>query len=454
VKKILIIDDDSYICGILEKYLNDNGFDATSAFTGKSGTDKISKITYDLVLCDFRLPDSDGFEMLNKIKLKSPQTKVIIITAYADVRLAVKLMKAGAVDYVTKPIQQEEILHILNKTLSGTTSGKGSTIFHEQFIVGESKKIKEVIKLANLVSSTDMSVILQGETGSGKEYIARLIHLKSKRKNNPFIALDCGAIPKELANSELFGHIKGSFTGAIANKTGVFEQANGGTLFLDEVGNLSYDVQVKLLRTLQERVVTRVGDTKNIKVDVRIISATNEDLKKEVINKKFREDLFHRLNEFKIIIPPLRERKEDILIFTDHFISLSNEELQKNVMGLDDEATYLIQQYPWHGNLRELKNVIKRSILLADENTITVDLLPDEIKYYQENEPAEARIERSPTDLKEASWKAEKKLIVNTLAKVNNNKSKAAKILNIDRKTLYNKLKQYDIETNQVPGNN
>jgi two-component system response regulator HydG len=310
--KILIIDDDTFICDILKKQLKGSKYEVETAFSGKSGMDAVRNGKFDLVLCDYRLPDTDGLELLQKIKAVSPSTVVIIITAYADVRQAVKLMKMGADDYVTKPMQHEEILSLIKSKLKKDqpSENKSSQIYSNgEFVMGESQAMRSVVNLSRRVAPTNMSVLIQGETGTGKEYVARFIHQHSKRYDQPFVAVDCGAIPRDLANSELFGHIKGSFTGAVRDKEGVFQQANGGTLFLDEIGNLSYDIQVRLLRVLQERQVSRVGENKARRVDVRIITASNDDLLEEVNQNNFREDLYHRVNEFKINLPPLRSRK-------------------------------------------------------------------------------------------------------------------------------------------------
>ncbi len=299
----------------------------------------MAKNNFDLVLCDFRLPDSSGLELMQKMKAINQEVPIIIMTAYADIKMAVKMIKMGATDYVAKPIQQEELISLINKLLDQKSKApenisKGTSTFtNGDFIIGNSRKIKQVISLAGKVAPTDMSVIIDGETGVGKEYVARYIHDNSLRKHKPFVAVDCGAIPKDLANSELFGHVKGSFTGAVMDKNGVFQKADGGTLFLDEIGNLSYEVQLKLLRAVQERVIVRLGDEKTKKIDIRIIAATNNDLRNEVNDNTFREDLYHRLNEFSINLPPLRERKEDILVFVDHFISMSNQELNRNIVG-------------------------------------------------------------------------------------------------------------------------
>lgn len=453
MSKILIIDDDVFICNILEKYLSDNDYLVESAYSASSARKKLKDSAFDVVLCDYRLPDSDGLKMLESIRSMNPTAKVVIITAYADVNVAVKLIKSGADDYVVKPIQQEEILHLIKDLLEKPVQPqkKVSRENGTDFFFGESPQIRGVLDLAGKVGPTDLSVIIDGETGSGKEFLARYIHEKSERKDHPFVALDCGAIPKTLANSELFGHIKGSFTGAVADKIGVFQEADGGTLFLDEIGNLEYEVQVKLLRTLQERMVTRVGDPKSVKIDVRIIAASNEDLKEQVAENRFREDLFHRLNEFLIHLPPLRERKKDIQPYAEYFMKKANVQLGKEVAGFDEEAKQLINNYSWQGNLRELRNIVKRAVLLASSDLITKDTFPEEIRSFHLHQGFERSLSDSPGDLRETSREAEKELIIRTLRSVDNNKSKAARILKIDRKTLYNKMKRLDINLQSAP---
>ncbi|WP_299582822.1 sigma-54-dependent transcriptional regulator [uncultured Sunxiuqinia sp.] len=450
MSKILIIDDDTFICEILKKQLTSNGYQVETAFSGRKGMEAVKSKTFDLVLCDFRLPDTDGLELLQRIKAISRSTIVIIITAYADVRQAVKLMKMGAEDYITKPLQHEEILALVKQKLTDEKKESAQADDHiytdGDFVMGKSDNMRSVINLSRRVAPTNMSVLIQGETGTGKEYIARFIHQHSKRNNKPFVALDCGAIPKDLANSELFGHIKGSFTGAVRDKEGVFQQANGGTLFLDEIGNLTYDIQVRLLRVLQERTVSRVGENKSQKVDVRIITATNDDLLDEVSQNRFREDLYHRVNEFKINLPSLRERREDILFFANHFLQASNDELGLQVEQIAPDAELILQKYPWHGNLRELKNVIKRATLLSGGTEITKDCLPRDIVYPSESEVKSETVEIGESKLKDASSEFEKQLILRTIEEAGYNKSKAARLLKIDRKTLYNKIKQYGIE--------
>ncbi len=453
MSKVLIVDDDVFICNILEKLLTDNGFKAESAYSAASAKKLLKESAFDVVLCDYRLPDSDGLKMLQTIKNLIPNARVVIITAYADVNIAVKLIKGGADDYVVKPIQQDELLILLRKLLQNSSKevfpDKKS---HEDFFFGESPEIRQVLQLAETVAPTDMSVIIHGETGSGKEYLARFIHYRSKRRENPFVALDCGAIPKTLANSELFGHIKGSFTGAVADKIGVFEEADGGTLFLDEIGNLDYEVQVKLLRTLQERKVNRVGDPKTVNIDVRIIVASNEDLGHLVEENRFREDLFHRVNEFMVHLPPLRDRRRDILQYAEFFIQQANIQLDKNVKDIDDDVRDIILNYSWAGNLRELNNVMKRSVLLSRSDRITKDALPVEIVSFQLHEASKPDNGDSSGELRDASKEAERNLIIGTLRRVDNNKSKAARILNVDRKTLYNKMKQLNIGLQPTAG--
>lgn len=460
-EKILVIDDDTDICLLLKKYLTKNGYDVELAYTGKSALSIIEKNTIDLVLCDFRLPDMDGTETLKEIKKTNPSTKVIIITGYSDVKTAVQCIKMGASEYVTKPIFHEEILHAIKKALKEkdsplkTEPSDKTTKSHkndkkivnkEEFIQGKSPQSKRIEQLINLLAPTDMSVIIQGESGTGKEFIAKSIHRNSKRSDKPFVAIDCGALPKELAASELFGHIKGSFTGALNNKIGHFEYANGGTIFLDEIGNLSYDNQIKLLRVLQERKVRKIGDNKDFDIDVRVLAASNEDLMAAAKDGKFREDLFYRLNEFMVELAPLRERKEDIELFANHFLENANQELEKEVKTIEASALQKLKSYYWHGNLRELKNVIKRGVLLSPNEQMETSALPVEIISPSYDLSPELDEEENFTDLKSVAEAAEKKAILKVLEQVGYNKTKAANVLQIDRKTLYNKMESYNID--------
>ena len=485
MNKILVIDDDNDMCLLLNRFLTRHGYEVAGMNSGKAAIDWMSKNQPDLVLCDFRLEDMTGAEILEKIKSMYPGTPVIIITGYSDVKDAVEVMKLGAYDYVTKPLFPDEILLTIKKALSGPGNesvparpstaapgsngssspapAKGRTLpGNDQYIMGDSSEFATIYKQIELVAPTNYSVIIYGESGSGKEAIAQQIHQKSKRAHKPFVAIDCGALSKELAGSELFGHEKGAFTGALNQKIGSFEIANEGTIFLDEIANLSYDIQVSLLRVVQERKMRRVGGNKDIELDVRIIVASNEKLWDFARNGKFREDLYHRFNEFSIEVPPLRERKQDIMLFASHFLNLTNAELGKNVKGFTKEVEEIFHNYVWYGNLRELKNVIKRSTLLTDGDYVEVKSLPFEISNFHKLQfdlPSMtadvSRGDPSPTGpvaaapvsyenrLKSANLDAEYEVILEALKQENFNKSKAAKLLNIDRKTLYNKMKQF-----------
>lgn len=437
---VLIIKDDSTFAQIIEGFLTKNHFEVTTVSNVAKALKLIAHENFQLLLIDYRLPDGTGIDVLNHRREAGLTVPAIIMTSFNDVRTAVKAMHLGAADYITKPINPDELLMIIDNVLQKKQTPNKTS--ESKFIRGKSEIANRLYKHIDLVAETDMSVIIQGESGTGKEFAARTLHQQSKRKNKPFIAIDCGALSKDLAASELFGHIKGAFTGAVNDKKGSFEAANGGTIFLDEIGNLSYEVQVKLLRALQERVIQPLGSNKQIPVDVRIITATNDDLANSMKNGEFREDLYHRINEFKIQLPPLRERGADLELFIELFIKLSNEELNRNVKELDKETRNLLLKYDWPGNLRELRNVIKRMVLLTSGSTATADSLADEMKIAVANEvPLD-----NPSDLKAVNESNEKALISETLTKVKYNKSKAAKLLNIDRKTLYAKMERYGID--------
>jgi len=453
MSRILIIDDDVAFCKMLATYLKKNNFDVETAFSAESGIGKLEEKKFDLILSDVRLPQKDGTEVLRAVKDKTPEVQVILMTGYAQVSLAVDAIKMGAFDYVSKPINPQNLLDIIDQALqkkkvvkeqvkSAASSKRKTaeaslpkTLGSPEFISGISEVSKKLDQYIKLVAPTNMSVLITGESGTGKEYVAKEIHDLSPRANKPFVAVDCGAIPKELAASEFFGHLKGSFTGAVNDKTGHFKAADKGTLFLDEIGNLDYELQVQLLRALQERKIKPVGSNKEIEVDIRVVVATNEDLEKAVEDGKFREDLYHRLNEFSIKVPNLRDRNADILIFANHFLDKANEELGKEIIGFSDEVLENFQNYSWPGNLREMQNYIKRAVLFCTTDTITKEELPDKLLNAQ---PVE----------EEGLFKNqhEKQMIIQALQSSGGNKSQAARDLNIDRKTLYNKLKLYDID--------
>jgi two-component system, NtrC family, response regulator HydG len=448
---ILVIEDDLTFSRILEGFLVKHGYSVETSHRGKDGLKAFAAKTFDMVLLDYRLPDSTGLDILFEIKKTSQHTPVVIMTGFSDIRTAVKAIKDGAHEYITKPVNPEELLMIvkqgLKKEKKPVVTTASATPDVNEFVEGKSQASRQLHEYIRLVAPTDMSVIIEGESGTGKENVARTIHRKSQRAKQPFVAVDCGALSKELAASELFGHVKGAFTSAVMDKTGQFEAAHGGTLFLDEVGNLSYEVQVKLLRAIQERIVSPVGSNREIRVDVRIITATNDDLNESVRNSHFREDLYHRLNEFKLKVPALRERNADLEEFLDFFRTAANQELGRNVTGFDDEVLRIFHLYDWPGNLRELKNVVKRAVLLTTGTLVDVSALPVEMMSAIKNPSTSPSAQAAPVyDLKVLQEVQEREMIVKTLQEARYNKSKAARILNIDRKTLYLKMEKYGIE--------
>lgn len=444
---VLLIEDDRTFQRILEGFLTKNKFESVACSTAKEGLAAVSKQDFDLVLLDYRLPDGTGMEVLEQIKHNHPQLPVIIMTSYSDIRTAVKAMKAGAFEYITKPVNPDELLLLIKSALSKPTkSEKTAAVSQPQFVVGSSDIARQLQQQISLVAPTNLSVIIQGESGTGKEQVARSIHQLSTRAQKPFVAVDCGALSKELAASELFGYAKGAFTGALRDKEGQFVAADGGTLFLDEVGNLSYEVQVKLLRAIQERIVQPLGTTKQIQVDVRIITATNDDLHEQSKNGMFREDLYYRLNEFKLHVPALRNRADDLHEFMEFFMNQANAELGRTTTGFNIELTNLFRKYDWPGNLREMKNVIKRAVLVTGEGEIGVAALPPEMVDAVNKPTLNSISETSTYDLKAIQESQERDLITKTLAEVRYNKSKAARLLNIDRKTLYLKMEKYNIQ--------
>jgi two-component system response regulator HydG len=472
--KILIIDDDTDICQLLDRFLKRKGHDTFYVSSGKNALTYLKDNEVDIAFCDFRLPDTDGKELLLNIKELNPKTQVIIITGYSDIKIAVDVIKNGAFDFITKPLLPEEILMLVDKALlqknekvkqaAETTDDQDGKIEaiphkkisvnnHKNLVVGKSKEAEKLHTQIKLVAPTNYSVIIYGESGTGKESVAYSIHSQSTRKDKPFIAVDCGSLTKELAGSELFGHEKGSFTGAMHTKIGQFELANGGTIFLDEIGNLTYDIQVALLRVIQERKIRRIGSQKEMNIDVRLIVASNEKLSEMAAKGKFREDLYHRFNEFSIDLPPLRERNKDIMLFAEFFLKNANAELGKNIEGFVPEVEKIFLDYNWPGNLREMNNVIKRAALLTNKEMITLETLPQEIifqsKFTLMEDNKETTISsKDIPDLKSAALHAEYEKILEVLRKVNFNKSKAALILNIDRKTLYNKMKTFNLLVN------
>lgn len=450
---LLIVDDDLTLAIMLRTWLSKQGFEVKTASSVKAAGKKLLEDgPFDLVLSDLRLPDEDGLFLLQWMKQKQVSTPVIIMTSYAEVQNAVEAMKQGAADYIAKPVHHEILLQKIQEVIrtprpsspAPTPQPQGgrttpppagtTTIDHKKYLEGKSEAARQLYNYVALVAPTPMSVLITGASGTGKEYVARRIHSLSKRADKPFVAIDCGAMLKDLAASEFFGHVKGAFTGAVTDKTGAFVEANGGTLFLDEVGNLSYDVQVQLLRALQERRIRPVGSTQEIEVDIRLVCATNENLPLAIERGEFREDLYHRINEFTLRMPALHERGRDILLFADFFLQQANEELERHIMGFEPKAVEAMMNYNWPGNLREMKNLVRRATLLAQDDIIRLaDLGPS------------LQTPAATTGLQLHNEDSEKQRILQALEATGGNKSKAAQLLGVDRKTLYNKLKLYGL---------
>lgn len=446
---ILIVEDDLTFATMMQTWLRKKGFDVDRVSSVSAAARQLTDTpSFDLILSDLRLPDHDGLFLLEWMRKHNLRIPFIVMTSYAEVQNAVLAMKTGASDYIAKPVQPDILLQKIRDALSTpepaptlrpTTpapeaKAQEPTADVPRYIEGKSEASRQLYEYVGLVAPTPMSVLILGASGTGKEYVARRIHELSPRRDKPFFALDCGAIPKEVAASEFFGYVKGTFTGATTDKTGAFVEANGGTLFLDEVGNLSYDVQVQLLRALQERKVRPLGGAHEIDVNIRLVCATNGDLASLVADGQFREDLYHRINEFTIHMPALRDRGTDLFLFADLFVRQANQELGRHVVGFDRKATERIASYGWPGNLRELNNVMKRAVLLTKGDYIGVKELDQCMNHAQPTDPITLHDEQT-----------ERQRIVHALQAADGNKSKAALLLAIDRKTLYNKMKKYGI---------
>lgn len=449
MERILIVDDDITFALMLRTWLSKRGFDVETASTVAAARTALGGGGFSLVLSDMRLPDQDGIALLQWMSGAGIETPVIVMTSYAEIQNAVRCMKLGARDYVAKPVNPDELLkkirEALEKPVEAPVEAKNARRGAAKaapapapldYIEGRSDASRRLYEYIRLVAPTNMSVLVNGASGTGKEHVAQLIHRNSKRAGKPFVAVDCGAIPRELAASEFFGHVKGSFTGAVGDKKGAFEAADGGTLFLDEVGNLTYETQVQLLRALQERRIRPVGGNREIPVDIRLVAATNEDLEAAIARGTFRADLYHRINSFSLRVPSLRERREDIPLFADFFLDQANRELDKRIVGFEAKAVKALAGYEWPGNLRQLKNTVMSATLLAAGEYITLGDLPREI-----TEPS-----ASGTSFSLHDPVSEEEQIRRALAAAGGNKSQAAKLLGIDRKTLYNKMHLYGIE--------
>lgn len=445
IVRVLIVDDDEKMRTILQKVLQREGYDVTLAYNGQNAISLLTTTGFDLVVSDIRMPGMDGLELLQRIRDISPETTVIMMTAFGSVDSAVEAMKQGAYDYINKPFKMDEVLIILSRAVEEKRLRYELFSMREALearygfgnIIGKSKPMQDVFELVRRIAHTFATVLIQGASGTGKELVAQAIHYNSPRKENTFVPVNCGAIPEELLESELFGHVKGAFTGASGDKPGLFAEADGGTIFLDEISELSLAMQTKLLRVLQEREVRRVGDTRSVSVDVRVIAASNQNLDERVKTGLFREDLFYRLNVIPIVLPELRRRTEDIPLLVEHFLRKYEQEAG-GLKRVSREALAALMQYPWPGNVRELENAIERTAILCPKEEIGLEELPREL--YSSEGLSLSRAMQDGATLEEL----EKEYILRVLENVQGNQTKASEILGIDRRTLYRKLQRYE----------
>jgi two-component system response regulator AtoC len=451
-KRILIVDDEENFRHMLSVILIKEGYEVETASNGEEGLQKVLTSPFDQILCDIRMPRMDGLEFLKEMQKTAVEATIIMMSAYGTVDIAIEAMKLGAYDYISKPFKPDEIILTLRKAEEREQLRRENRLLKKELakeysfenIVSKNEKMQNIFNVIKKVAQYKSTVLITGESGTGKELVARALHYNSDRSPNPFIPVNCGAIPENLLESELFGHAKGAFTDAIRTKKGLFEEADGGTLFLDEIGELPGQLQVKLLRVLQEGEIRRIGESKSIQIDVRIVAATVKDLAREVNDGRFREDLFYRLNVLPIHIPPLRERKEDIPLLIRHFIQKYNQAMNRMVAEIDHKALEVLMNYKWYGNVRELENTIERAIVLSDKNIIEIENLPIEIQQFKE----EFQLEPMPGEeysIKKASKVLEINLIKKALKKMKGNHTHAAKLLEISHRALLYKIKEYGI---------
>ncbi len=456
-KRILIVDDEESFRHMLSVILIKEGYEVEASSNGEEGLQKAAASPFDQILCDIRMPHMDGLEFLREIKKTGAEATIIMMSAYGTMDTAIEAMKLGAYDYISKPFKPDEIILTLRKAEEREQLRRENQLLRKEVgkeysfekIVSKNEQMRKMFDVIKKVSQYKSTVLITGESGTGKELVARALHYNSNRSPNPFIAVNCGAIPENLLESELFGHAKGAFTDAIRTKKGLFEEADGGTLFLDEIGELPGPLQVKLLRVLQDGEIRRIGESKPIQIDVRIVAATVKDLSKEVNEGRFREDLFYRLNVLPIHIPPLRERKEDIPLLIQHFIGKYNQAMNKNVADIDHKALETLINYKWYGNVRELENTIERAIVLSEKNNIELENLPIEIQNFKE----EFQVEQWPDEeysVKKTSKILEINLIKKALKKTKGNHTHAAKLLEISHRALLYKIKEYGIVENEL----
>ena len=451
-KRVLIVDDEESFRHMLSVILIKEGYEVETASNGEEGLQKAALSPFDQILCDIRMPRMDGLEFLREIKKTGSEATIIMMSAYGTMDIAIEAMKLGAYDYISKPFKPDEIILTLRKGEEREQLRRENQLLRKEVakeysfenIISKNEKMQKIFDVIKKVAQYKSTVLITGESGTGKELVARALHYNSDRSQNPFIPINCGAIPENLLESELFGHVKGAFTDAIRTKKGLFEEADGGTLFLDEIGELPIQLQVKLLRVLQEGEIRRIGESKSFKIDVRIVAATVKDLSKEVNEGRFREDLFYRLNVLPIHIPPLSERREDIPMLINHFIEKYNQSMNKNVVGVDHKVLEVLMNYKWFGNVRELENTIERAIVLADKDHIELGNLPIEVQDFKEKVQLEPLFDEEYS-IKKASKALEISLIKKALKKTKGNHTHAAKILEISHRALLYKIKDYGI---------
>lgn len=453
-KKILIVDDEENFRHMLSLILKKEKYDVDTASNSEEAVEKMGSDEFDQILCDIRMPGVNGLDFLKEVQKRGMDANIIMMSAYGTIDTAIEAMKLGAYDYISKPFKPDEIILTLRKAEERERLRKENELLRREIrkeysfenIVSKNAKMQQIFEVIRKVAQYKSTILITGESGTGKELVARALHYNSDRVQKPFIPVNCGAIPENLLESELFGHAKGAFTDAIRTKKGLFEEADGGTLFLDEVGELPSPLQVKLLRVLQEGEIRRVGESRPIQIDVRIVAATVKDLVKEANEGRFRDDLFYRLNVLPIHIPPLRERKEDIPLLVNHFITAHNESLNKRVVGIEPRALDALMKYKWYGNVRELENTIERAIVLTDGEKIGVDNLPYEIQNFEDREQVTSVGAEEEYSIKKASKALEMNLIQKALKKTKGNHTHAARVLEISHRALLYKIKEYGIE--------
>ncbi len=451
MRRVLVVDDEENLRLVLRTILKRAGYEVEVATSGEEALEKVESFGPDVILTDVRMPKMSGLDLLAALKAKQSPATVIVMSAYGSVDLAIEAMKAGAYDYVPKPFKPDEILLTLRKAEERETLRRENAKLREEIrreskfdeILAKSAPMMDIFKTISKIADYKTTVLISGESGVGKELVARAIHRRSTRKDKPFVAINCGAIPENLLESELFGHKKGAFTDANADRRGLFEEATGGTLFLDEIGELPLALQVKLLRVLQEETIRRLGDVKDTKVDVRIVAATHRDLQAEVKAGRFREDLFYRLNVLPIPIPPLRDRREDILLLVDHFLARNNVRLGTAIRGLDAEARKALVDYAWPGNVRELENTIERAMVLAEGDQLHTQDLPERVR--EARDPVQMQLASGELSVKKTTRIIEEVLIRRALQKTKGNRTRAAEVLEISHRALLYKLKDYKI---------